>query len=337
MDDYLDSLEFNSLHKIATGMEEGDISVQVKLDPTLINAMDYFGMTPLHAAVRAGDTNTVGFLLEAGADANARDCYGRTPLFYATGSYENCNRLLGFAADVTVTGICGRGALGFGLQYDAIGEDTISLLVRHGIDINHTQDLIGRTLLMQAASGAHVDICRALIECGAEIEALDCSGNPAVLYAILHNRFSNLKLLVKRGATLNRLNKFGRSIINWVARYGGVEIMKILTEVRIEGLPMSPEDIEDYWWLFDNGRHPRFEGVRAPIEHERAAFQAFLDSIIPGEPLRWTPDVERLNIPGSFPQDPEDDNSSLSDCGKGEEDNVDFHDTFEVLQEPQED
>jgi len=37
--------------------------------------------TPLHMAVEHGDYQTVKLLVNAGADVNAKDCYGRTPLF----------------------------------------------------------------------------------------------------------------------------------------------------------------------------------------------------------------------------------------------------------------
>jgi ankyrin repeat protein len=41
------------------------------------------GSTPLHNAVRWGSPETVKFILEAGANPNARDSYGFTPLMYA--------------------------------------------------------------------------------------------------------------------------------------------------------------------------------------------------------------------------------------------------------------
>lgn len=58
------------------------------------------GETALHAAVRRDSREAVRFLLEAGADPNAADVDGWTPLFYA-GSREVLNTLLRHGADPT--------------------------------------------------------------------------------------------------------------------------------------------------------------------------------------------------------------------------------------------
>lgn len=49
-------------------------------DPSLLNAGDCFGLTPLHYAVEFDYVDAVLFLLRQGADVNARDVYGDTPL-----------------------------------------------------------------------------------------------------------------------------------------------------------------------------------------------------------------------------------------------------------------
>lgn len=41
------------------------------------------GFTPLHFAARHGSEKVTALLLEAGAQANAKDSYGKTPLHYA--------------------------------------------------------------------------------------------------------------------------------------------------------------------------------------------------------------------------------------------------------------
>ena len=48
------------------------------------NARNGFGETPLHAAAAAGDTQTVGLLLDHGAELDARDAnFNGTPLGFA--------------------------------------------------------------------------------------------------------------------------------------------------------------------------------------------------------------------------------------------------------------
>ena len=81
----------NAMHMAAYNMpvarpdEKIAESVQLLLDAGL-NPMsrDDFGQTPLHYSVRNGNTVTLGLLLKAGADPNAKDTeYGSTPLHLA--------------------------------------------------------------------------------------------------------------------------------------------------------------------------------------------------------------------------------------------------------------
>lgn len=48
-----------------------------------VNAMDERGWTPLHLAARRGNTETAALLLDSGADINAKGRDGRTPLQWA--------------------------------------------------------------------------------------------------------------------------------------------------------------------------------------------------------------------------------------------------------------
>ena len=49
-----------------------------------VNVKNEEGMTPLHAAVLAGDRDTVALLIAEGADVNARNKSGLTPLSTAS-------------------------------------------------------------------------------------------------------------------------------------------------------------------------------------------------------------------------------------------------------------
>ena len=71
--------------RTSPAMEEvvaGDIT-GLALGPNAINRQSPEGKTPLHAAAANLDSEMVQALLRMGADATARDAYGRTALDYA--------------------------------------------------------------------------------------------------------------------------------------------------------------------------------------------------------------------------------------------------------------
>ncbi len=48
-----------------------------------VNAKDNLGKTPLHYSVEERDLDCLNFLIENGADVNAKDHLGKTPLHYS--------------------------------------------------------------------------------------------------------------------------------------------------------------------------------------------------------------------------------------------------------------
>lgn len=63
--------------------------------PELAAARTPSGHTPLHCAASYGRNDVVAALLAAGADVNAVDQYGKTPLRYANAfRHDECARML---------------------------------------------------------------------------------------------------------------------------------------------------------------------------------------------------------------------------------------------------
>jgi ankyrin repeat protein len=86
---------------------------------------DEHGRTLLMVACRQGALDLVRWLLEAGADPNARSPNGTTPLMYAKtaafakGDMAILELLLSHGADIHATDTCGRSALDYATQNGA--------------------------------------------------------------------------------------------------------------------------------------------------------------------------------------------------------------------------
>ena len=139
-----------------------------------LNARDENGWTPLHTAAAGSKIpGTVTALLEAGADLNAREENGWTPLHLAAGSSETPGiiaALLEAGADPNVRGENGQTPL-----HTAAGSSkipgTVTALLEAGADLN-ARDENGWTPLHTAAGSSETPgIVEALLEAGADLNA----------------------------------------------------------------------------------------------------------------------------------------------------------------------
>ena len=120
-----------------------------------VNAKDNDGCTVLHSAVENGNLDVINYLVKHGADINAKDYYGRSILHY-TASRVKMNNLLLYTS------------LGFGLAKPLKQhEELIQWLVDRGQDIN-AKDNYGMTILHYACEYGITKLADWLIEQGAK-------------------------------------------------------------------------------------------------------------------------------------------------------------------------
>jgi len=120
----------------------------------------------LHEAALAGDIAQVQLLISSGADVNAKDKTGYTPLFYAAQKGQ---------------------------------KEVAELLIGAGANVN-TKDQYGNTPLHYAAVSGHYDMCEVLVSNGADVAAKNLTGGTALAMAKTQGHSQIVELLGKQGA-----------------------------------------------------------------------------------------------------------------------------------------
>ncbi len=145
-----------------------------------VNAKEKGGFTPLHNAAISGDSSIASLLIAAGAEVNARTKNGRTPL-HTTGRREVAQVLIDAGADVHA-----RDRKGSTPLHDEAGSysktDLAEFLLSHGADSN-APDSRGQTPLHRAAYYFQPEIVKVLLEHGADPNAKDGEGHTPLYVA----------------------------------------------------------------------------------------------------------------------------------------------------------
>jgi ankyrin repeat protein len=137
--------------------------------PDAINGRDQAGSTLLHYAAGFGSLETMTRLLEAGADVNARNSRGSTPLHWAIHDESKVRLLLARGAAVNQKQVEGRTPLYLAPSLGN-GGSTLALLLDHGADPG-IATANGMTPLMAAAVRGDVAALRPLTDAKADVNA----------------------------------------------------------------------------------------------------------------------------------------------------------------------
>jgi cyclase len=156
------------IHEAARNGDLSKIQILVQEKPDLVHLKDEEGRTPLHWASRGIHLDILKFLVEHGAEINARDDGNVTPL-----------HSLSFRGD----------------------EKAMELLIRKGADIE-AKDESGLVPLIYAAYAGHEAAAAMLIKHGAKVKVRDDTGLTAVDIAQDQGHAKLARYLLSRGGEL---------------------------------------------------------------------------------------------------------------------------------------
>jgi ankyrin repeat protein len=312
-EDARSGLGWTRLHKYIRNIEMSSLARQLERDPRNVVLKDCWGATLLHWAAYFANFEAISLLVALGADVNATCREGESVLHsaLAINSVQWFNNVPDLPVQALPQRRLQRGHIdeaGFTrlepyISHPQANSDLIELLLRSGCD-PEGRDALGTSALMRAATFASSAACRALLDWGADIDGEDDNGYTALLYAVEYHSHSNVQLLVDRAASLGASLgvDFTETLFTYTVIAADIETMSILQELRLTGILMDPETVKCYWSVFMNRKDYGLRQYNSE-EEEIAAFQALLDSIIPGPDHASIDTIKSFEVPGAYPED----------------------------------
>jgi ankyrin repeat protein len=219
--------------KIGTTAREAPPPVRVA--QTAPGKDELAGYQGLHAAAAKGDVAAIGRLVSGGADLNAQDGNGRTPLMVAAHLRHHAAARALIKAGANVNALDKQ-------QYDtltiaAVANDLemVKLAIASGADTGLVTSPYQGTALIASAHLGHVEVVRALIAAKAPLDHVNNLGWTALIEAIVlgdggSRHVAIVRALIKAGANVNLPDSSGTTPLGLARRRGYAEIARILEQ-----------------------------------------------------------------------------------------------------------
>ncbi|MGH9674985.1 MAG: ankyrin repeat domain-containing protein, partial [Bryobacteraceae bacterium] len=184
-----------------------------------VNARDRRGATPLMHAAAFGSLDAMRILLAARADVNARSSFDATALLWAAPDPARVKLLVDHRADVNVRSKQGRTPLLAAAFAGCL--ESVRILLAAGADMK-TQDQSASNVLFGAADSAEPKLMRLLLERGAPPDTPNVTGFTPLMRTAGNSQLEMVRLLLARGANVHAANVFGGEVPK-----GPIELKKI--------------------------------------------------------------------------------------------------------------
>lgn len=193
----------------------------------------------LFIATEEGDAASLRYVLRSGADPDARNARGLTPLMIASMSRNTAvmNILLHNGANVNAKAsseVEDASVLHEGDGYTSLmiaawlaDSNGVHLLLENGADVNE-KGKDGRTPLMLAAYQANSKIVDELLAKGSDVDAKDNDGSTALIGASFNGHRRMVMALLKKRADVNAKDNIGGTALMAAAGNGHIGIVKAL-------------------------------------------------------------------------------------------------------------
>jgi ankyrin repeat protein len=180
------------IHQAAQKGNVKKVEAYLQENPELLNVGDLQeGRTPLHWAALGGSVEVASLLISRGAQIQARDKDGQTPLHVVT------------------------------------TEEIARMLIKRGGD-STSKDNYGRMPLHYAAYYGRDRMIDFFLASGALLNAADEEGNTPLLWALINGQKGSAVLLIEKGAAVNAAAKDGTTPLRIARKKGYRDVVEML-------------------------------------------------------------------------------------------------------------
>ncbi|MDO5470227.1 MAG: ribosomal protein L7/L12 [Akkermansia sp.] len=192
-----------------------------------INACDDGGDTPLHVATDCAADINMRLLLQAGANIEAQNAQGQTPLHFATEQEDETviSLLINHGANVNAQTNDGRTPLHWAARNDAA--KVLPILLNHGANV-HEKDNDGWTPLHWASFNDAATVLPILLNHGANVHEKDNDGRTPLHAAAAEDAETVLPILLNHGANVHEKDNDGRTPLHIATKQKSNAIVSLL-------------------------------------------------------------------------------------------------------------
>lgn len=253
-----------------------------------VDIADSRGRTALYWASLLGDAELVDILLDHGANPNAIDCQGSTPLhaFLSRSdfSWSIADSLLASGTNLHVYNNFGNSVL-HEAAYAGNTTALLKLLFKGEIDINKKNNR-GLTALHIASSYGNVEVSQCLLEAGADVDTRDSTyQRTPLLNAIFNDEDLAIPALLNHNADVAVIDKWGQDLLMLACWKCGIATFDLLSSHGV-GKELDP-------FLVDMNRRTLSTFWIPRYASSRSRFSAFIRLIVSGHCQQCTSDAKK--------------------------------------------